>query len=151
MHIVCFVELAVMSHYFLGDPGGVVTCTITSTNIPDLTDAGGPILIGTKNVIIYCICRRSNSAAVGPTLWSHNGTGVPTANSNPFYRNNVPAPLIFASIASNHTGTYQCARQGAGQSDTADTITLTAQGMCNYNTTYFIYRKFLKLLLKSSI
>ena len=127
MHTVHSIELTIMYHYFLADPFGITTCTITSINIPGLNDLGGSILIGTENVIIYCICRRGN-VAVGSTIWSRDGTAVSTANANPYHRNTVPAPLIFTSFTAAHAGTYQCAYQNGDQNDTADTITLTAQG-----------------------
>ena len=68
------------------------------------------ILNGTQNVILYCICRRNNDVAVGPTTWFINGTAVTTTASgdNPYYRNNVPSPLIIPLFTATHAGTYGC-------------------------------------------
>ena len=65
---------------------------------------------GTQNVILYCICRRDDNVAVGPTTWSFNGTELMTQASgdNPYYRNNVPAPLIIPSFTATRAGTYRC-------------------------------------------
>ena len=65
---------------------------------------------GTQNIILYCICRKTN-VAVGPGTWFINGTRVTdtTANgNNPYSRDNVPAPLIIPSVTSTSAGTYGC-------------------------------------------
>ena len=65
---------------------------------------------GTQNVILYCICRRTNVAA-GPTYWFINGTRVTdttASGNNPYSRNNVAAPLIIPSFTATHVGTYGC-------------------------------------------
>ena len=69
------------------------------------------IPIGTQNVILYCICRRTN-VAVGPIYWFINGNQVnrTTASGiNPYSRDNIPAPLIIPSFSATHVGTYGCA------------------------------------------
>ena len=89
---------------------------------------------GTQNVILYCICRRTN-VAVGPTYWFINNTRVTrttASGNNPYSRNNVPAQLIIPSFTATHVGTYDC------RSYTTTTIDLAISGsyilMCNYNT-----------------
>ena len=90
------------------DPSGNRICRMFS---PNLTTNGEMIDIpsGTQNVILYCICTRNN-VAVGPTTWSFNGVELMTQASgdNPYYRNNVPAPLIIPSFAATRAGTYHC-------------------------------------------
>ena len=88
------------------------TCNIVSTSLPTLTTPSGVIADGTKDMILYCICRTNNiNIAVGPTRWSINGTGVtdttPNGN-NPYYRNNVPSPLIIPLFGASNVGTYRC-------------------------------------------
>ena len=64
---------------------------------------------GTQNVILYCICTRNN-VAVGPTTWFIDGTTVTRTTAdgsdNPYYRDNVPSPLIIPTFTS--AGTYGC-------------------------------------------
>ena len=83
-----------------------------STSLPTVTAAGGVIASGTQNVILYCICNRSN-IAVGPTYWYSNGVLVTVTeddgSGNPYYRDNVPSPLIIPSFVAPHNGTYICA------------------------------------------
>ena len=64
---------------------------------------------GTQNVILYCICTRGG-VAVGPTVWSFNDSELMNqANGdNPYYRNNVPAPLIIPSFTAIRAGMYTC-------------------------------------------
>ena len=47
---------------------------------------------------------------MGPTIWFIDGTVVTTTASgdNPYYRNNVPSPLIIPSFTDTHAGTYGC-------------------------------------------
>ena len=69
------------------------------------------IFSGTQNVILYCICRRGDNVAAGPTYWFIDGTRVTltTANGdNPYSRNNVPSPLIIPSFTGTSAGTYGC-------------------------------------------
>ena len=82
---------------------------------------------GTQNVILYCICR-INNVAVGPTTWFINGTAVATTASgnNPYFRNNVPSPLIIPTFTAAHADTYGCAR---ADSPTV-TIDLAISGKC---------------------
>ena len=98
-----------MCRFVITDAGALEHfCNIISTNLPTVTAAGGVIPSGTQNVILYCICTNDN-VAVGPTIWFFNGTQVPRTTAdgsgNPYYRNNVPSPLI---IPSPHNGTYSC-------------------------------------------
>ena len=83
---------------------------------------------GTQNVILYCICR-INNVAVGPTTWFINGTIVSTTASgdNPYYRNNVPSPLIIPSFTDTYAGTYGC--DGPSSVDSGATIELAILGM----------------------
>ena len=105
------------------------TCRIYS---PSITTAGEMIDIpsGTQNVILYCICRRDGVAA-GPTVWSFNDTELMTQASgdNPYYRNNVPAPLIIPSFTGTHAGTYHCIGY-----TTMVTINLAIPRMYDYNS-----------------
>ena len=109
------------------------TCSIYS---PSLTTAGGMIDIpsGTQNVILYCICRR-NDVAVGPTVWSFDGVELMTEASgdNPYYRNNVPAPLIIPSFTATRAGTYSCTRV-----EVTVTINLAISSMYNYKLFTYI-------------
>ena len=104
-------------------------CTIYS---PNVTTNGAMMDIpnGTQNVILYCICRRNN-VAVGPTTWFINGTTVTTIASgdNPYYRNNVPSPLIIPTFNATHAGTYGCASFSSTPSVTIDLAVLL--GTCN--------------------
>ena len=85
---------------------------------------------GTQNVILYCICRRNN-VAVGPTTWFIDGTVVTTTASgdDPYYRNNVPSPLIIPSFTATHAGTYGCGSLTTTPSVTIDLAVLLS--MCN--------------------
>ena len=67
------------------------------------------ILNGTENVILYCVCTRNN-VAVGPITWSFNGVGLMTQASgdNPYYRDNIPTPIIIPSFTANRAGMYRC-------------------------------------------
>ena len=86
---------------------------------------------GTQNVILYCICTRNNGVAAGPTFWYFNGVELMTEASgdNPYYRNNVPAPLIIPSFTATHAGTYCCAAF-----EGMVTINLAIQRMYDYNS-----------------
>ena len=100
-----------------------------------MTAAGGVIPSGTQNVTLYCICNRSN-VAVGPTIWFFNGSQVTLSESdetdgNPYYRNNVPSPLIIPSFVAPHDGTYSCGPSNNFNNvlSNGDTITLELSGM----------------------
>ena len=127
----------------LAEPGSNLgtTCTIISTSIPGLAVTGGLIVIGTENVTIYCICMRgSDNVAVGPIIWSRSNGQLTLAvtdetDINPYYRNNLPSPLIIPSFNATYADTYRCrsgAVPGDGNANVDDTIDLSAQGMCNY-------------------
>ena len=80
---------------------------------PSVTTNGAMMDIpsGTQNVILYCICRRNN-VAVSPTTWFINGTAVTrttASGDNPYYRDNVPSPLIIPTFNVTRVGTYGCA------------------------------------------
>ena len=114
-------------------PYGSRVCTIYSPNVT-INDAMMDIPSGTQNVILYCICRRNNDVAVGPTRWFINGSAVTTTadgSGNPYYRNNVPSPLIIPSFTATHAGTYRC--DGPSDGDTGATIELAGIAMCNFN------------------
>ena len=103
-------------------------CTIYS---PNVTTNGAMMDIpsGIQNVILYCVCRRDN-VAVGPTTWFINGTAVThttASGDNPYYRNNIPSPLIIPLLTATHAGTYGC--EGSGS--TRVTIIVAVVGMCN--------------------
>ena len=113
MIILCSLEL-------FGDagPSGSPTrfCDIYSSN---LTTSGGVLYIANdaRNVTLYCICKRKNDVGdyyvvVGPTTWFINGAKVARTaadgHGNPYYRNNIPSPLIIPSFTPTHAGTYGC-------------------------------------------
>ena len=90
----------------------------------------------TQNVIFYCICMRNASvAAVGPTTWFIGSSVLTTTadeNGNPYYRNNIPSPLIIPFFTATHAGTYGC---GSGfVSMPSVTIDLAISCMCNFNS-----------------
>ena len=94
------------------------------------------IFSGTQNVTLYCICRKNN-VAVGPTTWFIDGTAVTTTASedNPYYRNNVPSPLIIPSFTATHAGTYGC---GGFTNTSSVTIDLAILGTCILFTCYTV-------------
>ena len=109
-------------------PTGSRTCRIYS---PSLTTAGAMIDIPsrTQNMILYCICRRDN-VAVGPTRWRINNNEVTRTTAdgnNPYFRNNVPSPLIIPSFNANHVGKYKC-ENAEGRA----IIYLAVSRMCNF-------------------
>ena len=113
---------------FTAPSGNSRICRIYS---PSITTAGGMIDIpsGTQNVILYCICTRSN-VAVGPTRWFINDneiTRTTADGNNPYFRNNVPSPLIIPSFNADHVGTYRC-ENVEGRA----TINLALSRMCNF-------------------
>ena len=116
---------------FIADNEGLTTnCNIVSTNLPTVTAAGGPIISGTTNVILYCICNRN--VVVGQTRWFFNGTRITQTqddgSGNPYSRDNVPSPLIIPSFVAPHNGIYSCAPDN-NFADVTDNITLTLLGM----------------------
>ena len=102
-------------------------CNIYS---PSLNSIGGVlhIPIGAQDVILYCICKDSY-VAVGPTYWFFNDQQLETQmnGSNPYYRNNVPAPLIIPLFAASHNGSYSCS--GVFHVIENDTIKLVSSGI----------------------
>ena len=69
------------------------------------------ITSGTQNVILYCICKKAN-VAVGPTTWFIDGAPLmhtTASGDNPYYRDNVPSPLIIPLFTATRAGTYGCA------------------------------------------
>ena len=130
-HIICSLEW--FGHDIYAGPSGPPTrfCDIYS---PNLTTSGTVLYIAndTKNVILYCICKRRNNVAVGPTTWFINGTAVTTTASGnyPYYRNNVPSPLIIPSFTPTLVGTYGCG--GYYPTEPNVTINLTISGIYLY-------------------
>ena len=98
-----------------------------------MTAAGGVIPSGAQNVILYCVCTIDN-IAVGPTEWFFNGTKVTLTEDDgsgaPYFRDNVPSPLIIPSFVTGNDGTYRCV-SGRTIIPTSDNmITLTLLGIC---------------------
>ena len=90
---------------------------------------------GTQNVILYCICRRTNNVAVGPTTWFITDTAVARTKAdgsgNPYYRDNVPSPLIIPAFTATRAGIYGCGG-GVNVNTPSVTIDLAILGMCNW-------------------
>ena len=121
---------------YVADPNGDVNCSIVSTNLPNVTAAGGVIANGTQNVILYCVCMRVNSnVTVGLTSWFFNGNEVTLTeddgSGNPYSRNNVPSTLIIPFFVAPHDGNYSCTHLNffSDVATRGDTITLTLPGM----------------------
>ena len=108
MIILCSLEL--FGYDICTGTGETRSCEIY---LPSNTTSEGSLNIA-KNVIFYCICKVDNSA-VGPTTWFFNNTKVNriTADGlgNPYYRDNVPSPLIIPSFTPTLVGTYGCGFQ----------------------------------------
>ena len=132
--------------YYTADPGRdniQTSCNIISTSLPTVTAAGGMIPSGTQNVILYCICDRSN-VALGPILWYFNGVQVNLTEDNgsgaPYYRDTVPSALIIPSFVTGYDGDYSCGNPNIDINDISlhgDTIILTLPGMyCLLLATY---------------
>ena len=85
---------------------------------------------GTQNVILYCLCTR-NGVAVGPITWSFNNVELMTQASedNPYYRDNIPTPLIIPPFIATRAGTYRCT-----SFDRMVTIDLAILRMYDYNS-----------------
>ena len=68
---------------------------------------------------------------MGPTIWSFNGVGLVTqaSGNNPYYRNNVPTPLIIPSFTATYAGIYRCTGVYV-----MVTINLAISRMYNYNS-----------------
>ena len=128
---------------YIGDPGiytHSTACNIISSNLPGLTAAGGVISNGTQNVILYCLCNRSD-VAVGPSIWYINGDQVTLTqddgSSKPYYRDSVPSPMIIPSFVTPYDGTYRCASGSLTPADKiADSIILALPSMCNFRLLY---------------
>ena len=121
---------------YVADAIGDVNCSIVSTNLPNVTAAGGVIANGTQNVILYCICMRLNSiVTVGQTFWFFNGAQITltqdNGSGNPYSRNNVPSTLIIPFFVAPHDGNYSCTHRifFSNVATLGDTITLTLPGM----------------------
>ena len=118
----------IINYLIFTAPSGIPRiCRIYS---PSLTTDGGMIDIpsGTQNVILYCICTRTD-VAVGPAIWYFGSTAVTTtvSGNNPYSRVNVPAPLIIPSFNTSHVGTYSCESLNGRV-----TIDLAVSCMCNF-------------------
>ena len=146
MYVPCIIKLCTYVHwtysdmclmsFYVADPGGDVNCSIVSTNLPNVTAAGGVIANETQNVILYCICMRVNSTiAVGQTAWFFNGALIyltqDDSTGNPYSRGNVPSPLTIPSFVTPHDGTYSCGPNTDFISalSQGSSITLTLPGM----------------------
>ena len=74
---------------------------------------------------------------MGPTTWFINGYRVTRTaadgSGNPYYRNNIPSPLIIPSFSATLVGTYGC---GGFYAMLRVTIDLAISGMCNFNNKY---------------
>ena len=74
---------------------------------------------------------------MGPTKWFINGDRVyltaADRSGNPYYRNNIPSPLIIPSFTATLVGTYGCEGYLARSRVTID---LAISGMCNFNNKY---------------
>ena len=122
---------------FTDSATGNTRCSIISTNLPTLTADGGEIINGTQNVIIYCLCLRDNTAAVGGAIWFlSDGTAVrrddnQVQTDSIYYRNVMPSQLIIPTFVNPFDGTYGCV-QSADFDDVSmrgDTITLNLTSM----------------------
>ena len=72
-----------------------------------------------------------DDVAVGPATWLFDETGVTDASpngNNPYYRNNVPSPLIIPLFGASNVGTYRCESHGS-TSASGDSITLVLSSM----------------------
>ena len=123
-----------MLFYIIDAPAANRSCNIISTSLPTVTTPGGVITDGTQNVILYCICT-INNIAVGPTFWYYNDVRVNLTEDDgsgaPYFRNNVPSPLIIPFFVTGNDGTYRCGSEGTVISTPDNAITLISLGMCN--------------------
>ena len=98
-----------------------------------MTSAGGVIANGTQNVIVYCICNRSNVAA-GRPRWFLNGSRITLArddgSGSPYVRDILPSTLIISSFVAPHNGIYSCGTTNrfSDISSSGDSITLALLG-----------------------
>ena len=93
-------------------------------------------------MILYCICMEGG-VAVGPVIWFFNDTQVTLTQSNrnsPYYRDNVPGPLIIPLFVSGNDGIYRCGPSFYIEPTSDNSITLTLPGT-------YVYNHFSKLLL----
>ena len=107
-----------------------------------MTTPSGMIANGTEDVILYCTCIQDN-VAVGPVLWFFNDTQVTATQangSNPYYRDNVPSPLIIPLFVASNDGTYRCGSDINIESTSDNNIILTLPGT-------YVYGYFRKLLI----
>ena len=107
-----------------------------------MTTPSGVIANGTEDVILYCICVQNN-VAVGPAIWFFNDTRVTATQANgnnPYYRDNVPCPLIIPLFVAGNNGTYRCGSDITIGSTSDNNITLTLPGT-------YVYGYFSKLLI----
>ena len=98
-----------------------------------------------------------DSVAVGPTYWFFGDTYVTATQANgnnPYYRNNVPSPLIIPLFAAAYVGTYRCESYKSTPSPD-DSITLNLPGtyICIFTTYVLILliMAYLQLLQYHSI
>ena len=128
MYVHCFI------HIIVSTTNSPRTCNIISTSLPTVTTPSGMIANGTEDVILYCICVQDN-VAVGPVLWFFNNTQVTATQFNgnsPYYRNNVPGPLIIPLFVAGNNGTYRCGSDTTIGSTSDNIITLTLSGTYVY-------------------
>ena len=133
MYVYCFIHI-------IGAGGSPRICNIISTSLPTLTTPNGVIANGTEDVILYCTCMQSG-VAVGPTEWSFNSALVTTTQANgtnPYYRDNVPSPLIIPLFVTGNDGTYRCGSDINIGATSDNIITLTLPGT-------YVYGYFCKL------
>ena len=129
--------------HIIGNANLPRTCNIISTSLPTLTTPSGVIANGTEDVILYCICVQNN-VAVAPVLWFFNDTQVTDTQFNgnsPYYRDNVPSPLIIPLFVAGNDGTYRCGSDITIESTSDNIITLTLSGT-------YVYGYFSKLLIR---
>ena len=134
MYVCCaHIHTCLMS---VADPRGDADCSIVSTNLPNVTAAGGIIANGTQNVILYCVCMRVNSVVtVGSAFWFFNGALITltqdNGSGNPYSRDNVPSTLTIPFFVAPHDGNYSCGPHYffSKVATHGDTITLTLPGM----------------------
>ena len=72
-----------------------------------------------------------DNVAVGPAIWFINNvrvTATQANGNNPYYRDNVPSPLIIPLFGTSNVGTYRCGSDGS-MSAPGDNITLILPGM----------------------
>ena len=106
-----------------------------------MTAAGGAIIDGTENVIIYCLCIRNNVAVGTTARWYFNGIRITrdsNTNNQPYLRSVVPSQFIIPSFTSITVGRYSCSHTNTFFEASSSHIDLTSPGkyvrMCiNFN------------------